>query len=256
MATININGVTIYYEVHGEGEPLVLIHHGIGCTEMWKELLPGFTRKYKVVLYDRRGFGKSEKGEDFGEYYLGDQYCRRSVEELAGLLEHLNIDRDINIIGQCEGGAIGFHYAAQHPERMKTMVSSSTLCYSKITTTELCKDKIFPSFEEADLEFQEKISEWHGATYAPELYSLFVDMGGFYGAGIFDLREVLQNVKCPTLVLYPDRSALFDVEQAVLMYRSLPEGELAVLPNCGHNTYEQQPEDYQRIILSFLERHR
>ena len=64
MATVNINGVPIYYEVHGDGEPLLLIHHGIGCTEMWKELLPGFTRNYKVVLYDRRGFGKSEKGED------------------------------------------------------------------------------------------------------------------------------------------------------------------------------------------------
>jgi pimeloyl-ACP methyl ester carboxylesterase len=62
-------------------------------------------------------------------------------------------------------------------------------------------------------------------------------------------------VSCPALVLYPDRSFLFDVEQGVTLYRHLPKGELAILPNCGHNTYEEQPEEYIRIILSFLKRH-
>ena len=87
------------------------------------------------------------------------------------------------------------------------------------------------------------------------MISLFMEMGGAYGAGVFDLRDTLKNVQCPALVLYPDRSRLFDVEQAVLMYHSLPEGELAVLPHCGHNTYALQPEEYQRIILSFFARH-
>jgi pimeloyl-ACP methyl ester carboxylesterase len=56
-------------------------------------------------------------------------------------------------------------------------------------------------------------------------------------------------------VLYPDRSILFDVEQGVAFYRHLPKGELAILPDCGHNTYEEQPEQYCLIILNFLERH-
>jgi pimeloyl-ACP methyl ester carboxylesterase len=57
-------------------------------------------------------------------------------------------------------------------------------------------------------------------------------------------------------VLYPDRSFLFGVEQGVTFYRLLPRGELAVLPKCGHNTYDQKPEDYVREILAFLDRHR
>ena len=76
-----------------------------------------------------------------------------------------------------------------------------------------------------------------------------------YGSESFDLRDKLKMVQCPTLVLYPAGSSLFDVEQAVMMYRLLPAGELAVLPHCCHNTYEHQPEEYQRIILSFFSRH-
>ncbi|MGM0427372.1 MAG: alpha/beta fold hydrolase [Thermodesulfobacteriota bacterium] len=66
----------------------------------------------------------------------------------------------------------------------------------------------------------------------------------------------MPSVTCPTLVLYPDRSGLFEVEQGMAFYRHLPYGELAVLPMCGHNTYEQQPGEYVHVILGFLRRHR
>ena len=150
---------------------------------------------------------------------------------------------------------MGFYYTAQNPERVKAIAISSTLCYSGVTMSECTTDKMFSSFEEADAEFQDKLTYWHGETYGQELYSIFTELGGAYGSGIFDLRNTLKNIQCPALVLYPDRSRLFDVEQAVLMYHSLPKGELAVLPNCGHNTYALQPEEYQRIILSFFARH-
>ena len=113
---------------------------------------------------------------------------------------------------------------------------------------------MFPSYEAADDEFKTKVKKWHGETLGPELYSLFVQFGGAYGCEVFDLRGVLNAIECPALVLYPDRSGLFEVEQGVLMYRSLPRGELAVLPNCGHNAYEQEPEDYLKNVFAFLDR--
>jgi pimeloyl-ACP methyl ester carboxylesterase len=256
MPKVNINGIDIYYEVHGQGQPLILLHHGFGCTKIWEDLLPKFAAKYKVVSYDRRGFGDSDKGEDFWDYYRSEQYNRNSVEELSILLEHLNIKGEIRLLGQCEGGAIGFYYAAQYPQRVKAIAISSTLCYSKIQMSELNSDRMFSSFEEADAEFQHKLVYWQGETWARQFYNLALPGGGAYGSGVFDLRGILKNIHCPALVLYPDRSGLFEVEQAVLMYRSLPDGELAVIPCCGHNTYALRPEEYQRIILSFFERHR
>lgn len=259
MPKININETDIYYEIHGEGEPMVLMHHGMGSSRMWEPFLPGFAEQYKVILYDRRGFGQSGK-EDFREYYRSGDYIPNSVNELSLLLDLLDIKEKVCILGQCEAGVTGFHFAAEKPDKVKAVAISSTMCRGRGGTPQPSKppvNKKRPSFEDAEPDFRKKLINWHGETYAPEFFSLFMEGGGAYGTGSvsFDLRDTLKQVQCPTLVLYPDRSRLFDVEQAVMMYRSLPAGELAVLPHCGHNTYEHQPEEYQRIILSFFARH-
>lgn len=259
MPKININEVDIYYEIHGEGIPLVLMHHGMGSSKMWEPFLSAFTDKFKVIVYDRRGFGESGK-EGFREYYRGDDYIPNSVNELSLLLERLDIKEKVYILGQCEAGVTGFHFAAENPDRVKTIAISSTMCCGRGGTpqpSQLPESKKRPSFNDAEPGFRKKLIHWQGEDYAPEFFSLFLEGGGAYGTGSapFDLRDTLKNVHCPTLVLYPDRSSLFDVEQAVMMYRHLPAGELAVLPHCGHNTYEHQPEEYQRIILSFFSRH-
>jgi pimeloyl-ACP methyl ester carboxylesterase len=261
MPRVSITGINTYYEVHGhevhgQGKPLVLVHHGLGSTKMWEKLLPAAAASYRVILYDRRGFGRSDPGENFRDYYLSEQYIQNSVTELSALLEYLHIKDGIYLVGQCEGGVVAFSYAAQNPGAVKAVAVSSTLCYSKAKMTEYLAGKMIPSFEEIDREFRETFVSWHGETHAPKLFSLFMEFGGAYGSGVFDLRETLREVRCPSLVLYPDRSRLFEVEQGALMYRSLPAGELAVLPDCGHNTYAEQPEEYQRIMLSFLARHR
>jgi pimeloyl-ACP methyl ester carboxylesterase len=95
---------------------------------------------------------------------------------------------------------------------------------------------------------------WHGQKNAETLYNQFAKQGGAYGVQFFDLRPILPLVTCPSLVLYPDRSSIFDVEQAVAFYRHLSKGELAVFPKCGHNTYEQRPLEYTQTILDFIKR--
>lgn len=261
MPEVNIDGVDIFYEIHGQGEPLVLLHHGTGSVRMWKGLIPGFAAGYKVILYDRRGFGRSGRGENFRDYYRSDRYVRNSVSELSSLLDYLGIQDRVCLLCQCEGGVTGFHFAAENPGRVKAVAISSTMCCSRAGAAKPPQSpdtKTLPSFETAQPEFRDKLIYWQGEARAREFFTLFVEGGGAYGTGqgTFDLRDILKDVRCPALVLYPDRSRLFDVEQAVMMYRALPEGELAVLPNCGHNTYEHQPEEYQRIILSFFARHK
>ncbi len=252
-----IHGIDIYYETHGRTNgknTIVLLHHGMGCTKTWKEIYPDLVYEgYRVVLYDRRGFGASKKGSDFMDFYRSDRYRQESVEELSALLDFLEIDR-FHGIGQCEGGVVALDYAAAFPERVLTLATSSTQCYSKAPMTEV-NARMFPkTFRELEPELREKLTEWHGAG-AELFFDQFRLFGGAYGKEVFDLRPVLPSVTCPALVLYPDRSALFEVEQGVAMYRGLPKGELSVLPACGHNTYQYRPREYVRIVLDFLRRH-
>ncbi|MFH1349652.1 MAG: alpha/beta hydrolase [Pseudomonadota bacterium] len=252
-----INGLKVYYEIHGDGGEkgtIVLLHHGFGCTQIWKVIYPRLVENgYRVIAYDRRGFGRSEGGEDFMAFYVSERYRPESVVELAALMEFLGID-SFHIVGQCEGGVVGVDYAVKYPDQVRTLVTSSTQCYSNAPMTEVNKDVFPKSFKDLDPELQGKLIDWHGG-FAESFYTQFREYGGAYGKGFFDLRTELPEVICPALVLYPDRSSIFDVEQGVAFYRHLPRGELAVFPYCGHNTYEYRPEDYVRFVLDFLVRH-
>jgi len=251
-----INGIQIYYECHGDGTEkgaIVLLHHGIGCTKIWKDIYPALVDKgYRILMYDRRGYGQSEKGSGFTDFYVSDRFRPESVEELARLIDFVGMGR-VHLIGQCEGGVVAADFAAKYPDQVKSMVISSTQCFSHMKMVEK-NALMFPKpFRELDPELKAKLVEWHGEA-AEAFFDQFRQFGGAYGTDLFDLRPVLSSIQCPTLVLYPDRSSLFEVEQGVAMYRSLPGGELAVLPGCGHNTYQYRPDDYVQISLRFIER--
>ena len=250
-----INALRVYYDIHGEGEEtIILMHHGFGGMRIWKGIYPQFVAEgFKVLMFDRRGFGRSEGGDDFQEFYESeDRYRPESMVELRALKEHLGIGK-CHLVGQCEGGVIGIDYTLKYPDDVKTLTVASTQCYSDTNMIELNAKKLVHKFSLLESKLQLKMIEWHGEQ-AQTRYDQFAKFGGAYGVNYFDLRPVLPGVPCPTLVLYPDRSAIFDVEQSIAFYRHLPKGELAVFPRCGHNTYEQRPKDYARTVLDFIRR--
>jgi len=253
MPIMEVNNRRVYYEQYGEGEIIILLHHGFGCTKMWKGIFPRLVMAgYRVVMYDRRGFGQSEGGDDFWDFYESDRCRDESVEELRSVKQTLGIG-SCHLVGQCEGGVVGLDYAIGYPEEVETLTVASTQCYSDVTMVELNALKFPKRFAKLEPELQAKMIEWQGDK-AEQAYNHYTSYGGEYGRDYFDLRPVLPRVKCPTLVLYPDRSAIFDVEQAVGFYRHLPRAELAIFPKCGHNTYDQRPDDYVKTVLDFIAR--
>ncbi|MGC8659185.1 MAG: alpha/beta fold hydrolase [Desulfomonilaceae bacterium] len=253
MPFVEINGLDLYYEIHGHGMPILMLHHGFGCSKMWGEIVPELVENgYKVICYDRRGYGQSNGGKDFLDFYVSDQFLPASVSDLESFRHWLGID-SFYLVGQCEGGVIAADYAVKYPDRVKNIVISSTLCYSACPMSEFNFSKFTKSFDELDESLQNKLTMWHGDNAKP-FFEQFRNYGGAYGKDYFDLRPTLSQVGCSTLVLYPDRSYLFEVEQGVAFYRSLPRGELAVIPDCGHNTYDEQPEEYVSQIVKFFSR--
>ncbi len=254
MPFMRVNNREMYYEDHGKGETILLLHHGFASSAMWKGIYPDFVAAgYRVVMVDRRGYGRSEPGDDFDRFYVSEEFCAESVEDLAILNDQLNLE-DMHVVGQCEGGVLALIFAARFRDHVKSTVVASTLCHTDRTLVEFNAEKFPKSFFELDAPIREKMLEWHGLERAESFYEMARTKGGAYGVGTFDLRPLLPAVPCRTLILYPDRSALFEVEQAIDFYRGLPNGELAIIPRCGHNTYDQRPEDYKRLVMDFLKR--
>jgi len=225
MSFERLNNLRIFYETHGAGEEtIILMHHGFGCVKIWKNVWPRLVAEgFKVVTFDRRGFGRSEPGEDFPAFYESeDRYRSESVAELRALRNALGLGK-FHLVGQCEGGVVGIDYAVKYPEDVKTLTVASTQCYSEVPMVELNAQKLVRRFSLLEPKLQLKMTEWHGEN-AQARYDQFAKHGGAYGATYFDLRPILPRVACPTLVLYPDRSAIFNVEQAVAILPSSPKG--------------------------------
>ncbi len=254
MPYAEIDGRSIYYESHGYGETVVFLHHGFASMKMWKDICPRFVEAgYRAVMFDRRGYGQSDPGPDFENFYVSDTFCDQNVEDFRALTEMLDLN-SFHIVGQCEGGVIGVMYSGKFPHQVSSLSIASTLCFSTITMTEFNSLKFPTAYQDLEPDLLDKMIQWHGPNHAQPLYEMARTRGGAYGTGMFDIRPRLSSVTCPALVLYPDRSALFEVEQAVHFYRGLPKGELAVIPRCGHNTYDQKPEEYVHHVMNFLNR--
>ncbi len=254
MPFIKINDLNTHYEINGDGDLIVLLHNGFSCTKMWDEITPLLIKAdFQVLMYDRRGYGRSNGGADFESHYNGDNFRDEAVASMAALLDHLGFAR-FHILGQCEGGVVGVDFTVRYPEKVKTLSTASTLCYSEITTEELNRIKFPPSYDDLPAAIQKKYINWHGFERAEWFYSLCSRYGGCYGRDRFDLRRQLSEVTPPTLVMYPDRGHFFEAEQGVAFFRSLSNGELAIFPKCGHNMFEHYPELYAQTVIDFIGR--
>lgn len=257
MPVVKIDGLDTYYEIHGEGETLVLLHNGFSCAMMWDGIHALLVEAgFRVLMYDRRGFGRSDGGPDFAGHYVDGRFRGHSVSALAELTAQLGIGR-FHIVGQCEGGVVGVDYAVRYPGQVRTLVAASTLCHSLIPMEDFNRQKLPATFEELDPALQQKYNRWHGADRGRLFYDICAQGGGCYGkTGFFDLRPALVQVAAPVLVMYPDRGYFFDVEQGVAFYRHLTTGELLVFPKCGHNIFEHYPQMYARQVVDFIRRKR
>lgn len=257
MPTTKIDGLDTYYELHGEGETIVLLHNGFSCGMMWEGIVPLLVNAgFRVLVYDRRGFGRSDAGGDFAAHYTDATFREKSVAAMAELLTRLEIDC-FHIVGQCEGGVVGVDYAVRYPEQVKTLVTASTMCYNVISTVAFNRQKLPATFNDLGPDLQEKYIRWHGVERGRVFYDICAQGGGCYGhSDIFDLRPAIARISVPTLVMYPDRGHFFDVEQGVAFYRHLANGELLVFPKCGHNIFEHYPHLYAGQVVDFIRRHR
>ena len=160
------------------------MHHGFGCVKIWNTVCPSLIAAgFKVVMFDRRGFGRSDGGDDFFDFYVSDRYRPDSVEELRIMKKRLGIGR-CHLVGQCEGGVVGIDYSVKYPDEVKTLTAASTQCYSEVTMAELNAARLVSRFADLTGELQVKVRDWHGER-AEDFYNQFARYGGAYGVDFF-----------------------------------------------------------------------
>src|SRR5690348_9251515 len=115
---VSVNGINLYYEVHGTGEPLIMLHGGFGTFEMFAALSPALVEKHQVIGVDLYGHGRTA---------LTDRPLRfeHMADDIAGLMEHLGL-KQASVLGYSLGGAVALQTAIRHPDRVKKLIVISS----------------------------------------------------------------------------------------------------------------------------------
>ena len=247
---------SIYYEVHGEGPPLVLAHGAGGNTQIWWQQVPHFASRHRVVTFDHRCFGRSACAPDsFKPEFFGD--------DLIAILDAEKIDR-ASLVCQSMGGWTGLRMALEHPERLSCLVLCGTP--GGIVTDQIIAavQRIAEGAAEGGIRGNAALAEAFQER-EPGLSFLYDQIGG-HNTGFSPVLlgqfasvrvdpDELKSHTTPTLVISGEEDALFPTEAIREIAGLIPGAELQTIPGSGHSPYYEVPETFNRIVDEFLAQH-
>src|SRR5579872_1681053 len=243
--TASINGFEMYYEVRGEGQPLVMLHGFTGAGSDWQYVfdLDELAKSYRVIVPDLRGHGGSTNPSNVFTH-------RQCALDVFGLLDHLKIEK-FKAIGLSGGGNTYLHMATAQPSRVEAMVIISATTYFPTQARAIMRMFSFENLSAEELA-QMRARHKHGDEQIRALYrqgSAFKDSYDDLNFTAADLGKITAD----TLIVYGDRDPLYPLSIATDMYASIPHAYLMVLPNAGHSPIFGEAKDYfAKTATSFL----
>ena len=250
MATVQNEGASLYYEVHGEG-PAVVFAHGRGgnCASWWQQV-PVFAQRYKVIVFDHRGFGRSRCDD---KHFEAAYFPR----DIAAILDAEKIGRAA-LVCQSMGGWGGLKLAVTRPERVAALVLANTpggLDTPKATAAiqHIASGAIPPGTGQIGKSFV--AGNPAGAYLARQISGLNSNFPRSFNRLTSAKSVTLDELKgyaVPTLVLTSPEDVLFPPEIMEEVAQSIPGARLEVIPGVGHSTYFELPETFNRVVSGFL----
>ncbi len=245
--SVAINGIALHYELHGHGDPLLLLHGMTGCAGDWRHAgRERFAETYRLIAVDARGHGHST-------YADGALTHRQCALDTLSLLDHLGIGR-CKAIGTSMGANILLHIATIDPDRIDAMVLVSATMYFPEQARAVMRQ--VPVENQPEEEWR-VMRERHKLGDEQIIY-LWKQMRALADSDddmCFTPSQLLR-ITARTLIVYGDRDFLYPVEMAVTMHRAIPNAALWVLPNAGHSPiYLEAADPFVRTSLAFLAVH-
>lgn len=267
----NINGIKICYEIHGDGDPIILVHGFGDKKEVWLAQVGVLAAHYKVITFDNRGAGKSDRPD---EPYTMEIYA----DDIRGLMDFLKIDTT-HLIGWSLGGMIIQYFALKYPERLNKLVLINT--DYKGTLGEYITQGLLESVELRQRDPTEAF--WHTAPF--EYHAKFRrDMKAdpkkkFYGIwSVEDLIKIysvdpptpqdiknagqafethdntsrLSEIKHKTLVLAASHDRVTPKSVMLEISEKIPNSIFKVIEKAGHNSILSRAPEVNQLILDFL----
>jgi pimeloyl-ACP methyl ester carboxylesterase len=241
--TIAVNGIELYYEVRGAGEPLVLLHGGTGAGVNWGLVFKDAPEGYRLIVPDLRGHGRSTNPS-------GKFTFRQSALDVFAMLDHLGIEQ-FKAIGVSLGAKTLLHMATQQPARVEAMVLVSATPYFPDQARAIMRQVSPDNRTEAEWE---QMRGWH--KHGDEQIRALWKMANAFKDSYDDMNftpSLLSTITARTLIVHGDRDPLYPIDMAVELYSSIPHSYLWVIPNGGHGPiFGDMADRFAERSLAFL----
>jgi pimeloyl-ACP methyl ester carboxylesterase len=271
---IEVNGLTVHYKRTGQGEPAFILLHGFGASVFsWREVMAPLSHFGTVIAFDRPAFGLTERPLP-GQWQGENPYTTEAQVRLTlALMDKLGVPRAI-LVGNSAGGTIAMLTALRTPERVQALILVSPAVYdgggapswARLLSGLPQVRRLSPLLVRYLVGRLEKSlpSAWHDPSkITPEVWAgykkpLQVEnwdraFWEFTLAGRpQDLEKQLDRITLPTLVVTGDDDRWVPTAQSVRLSQELPNAKLEVIPNCGHVSHEECPQEFMAAVTSFL----
>ena len=269
MPFAKVNDINMYYEIHGEGEPLIIINGAGATVEFLYPSVPVYSKDNQLIIYDHRNNGKSDKSDKPLSMEL-------LADDAAGLLDAIDIE-SAHVRGMSMGGAIAQHLALRHPQRIKSLVLGCTSSQLSSTYTHAIPPtpeclEIFDTEKTRKMtpeEFGIKITRLQMTEdYENNHPALFKQMSEAIASDSqrwiqtlaeqtqvpHDTYDRLPDIHLPTLVIAGNADKMIPYQNSEIIASRIPNAELSIIDGAGH-TFIEAREEADRLTLEFIKRH-
>jgi len=251
----DLPGVRLWFrDTGGSGTPVVLLHANTGSSRNWDYQIPAFTAAgYRVIAYDRRGWGRSTA--------TPDAQPGTAADDLHALVKYLGVNR-FHLLGTAGGGFVAFDYALSFPEELRSLVIANSIGGMQDTDyLELGRRLRPPQFDALPPELRELGPSYRAAN--PDGTARWVELErGSRQAGTtaqpYRNRmtfSLLETMKVSTLLIAGGADMYAPPPLLGLFTARIKNSESLILPDVGHSGYWEQPEVFNRAVLDFIGKH-
>lgn len=232
-----VNGVTLYWATYGAGAPVILLHGGAGNGDHWANQVPALAEKFKVIVVDSRGHGRSTRDGAPLSYAL-------MADDLLALMDQLGLEKAA-LVGWSDGGAVALDVAIRHPERVSKLVPYGT--NFNLAGLRSGGGATFPAY------FARCAADYAKLSPTPKDYQGLQDaLRPMWRTQPNYTSAQLAGIKVPTLVLDGDHDEIIRQAHVKELARLIVGARLVLIPDSSHFALFQQPAAFNRAVLEFL----
>ncbi|MBI4241337.1 MAG: alpha/beta fold hydrolase [Candidatus Rokubacteria bacterium] len=254
------NGIQLYYEEHGSGDPIVCIGGLAGDSRAWKETVDRFAAHHRVILFDNRGTGRSDQPD-------GPYSTELFADDAAALMRGLGVGR-AHIIGRSLGGAIAQHLYLRHPDLVRSLVLASSFArvqpygdrvfatWREIVKTAgkplLAKVQSLFFFAPSFVERQPVVVDAAERIFVENTQRAEAYLASSLALSNHDTRARLGEIRAPTLVIVGSEDLLTAVGCSEELAAKIPGARLTVVDDASHFLFLERPRETLDGIMSFI----